>query len=519
MKVVDPERMRQMDRKAIEGYGVPGIVLMENAGRGVAEAILERYPHVREGRVSVVCGKGNNGGDGFVVARHLRNRGVHVEVFLLSREEDVKGDALTNLKVWKAMGGGVTVWMGEDDVEASLSPLRHSRLIVDAIFGTGLDHEPSGVYGRAIDILNALPIPVVSVDIPSGLHGRSGRPLGRAVRADMTVTMALPKLGCLIYPGLEYTGELRVVDIGMPKEVMEEVESPFFLIEDDMVRGMMRRRKGDTHKGETGHLLIVAGSKGKTGAAAMTALGALRVGAGLVTLGIPESLNPVLEEKLTEAMTFPLRETPDATISSSAVDDIRALMKTRKAIAIGPGLTVHPDVREVVLWLLRECALPMVLDADAINCLVGELDVLRGVEAPVILTPHPGEMARLVGMTPQEVQERRVEIAQEFAVEYGVYLILKGARTLVAEPGGKVYINPTGNPGMATGGVGDVLTGVIGGLLVQGYSPIQASIMGVYLHGLAGDRVADERGGIGMVATDIAHSLPKVIKGFLSRVS
>ncbi len=512
MKVVDPETMRLMDRKAIEEYGIPGLILMENAGRGVVECVIERYGEVRGKRVSILCGKGNNGGDGLVVARHLRNRGAEVGLYLFSREEDLRGDALVNLRIWKAMGGGVEVVLEEEDLEGMVSPLRHSKLIIDALFGTGLNSEPAGVYGRAIDLINGLSIPVVSIDIPSGLHGRDGRPLGRAVMADMTVTMALPKVGCLIYPGVDHVGELRVVDIGMPYKVCEEVDSPYHLIDREMVEGMVRRRRGDTHKGEAGHLLVIAGSTGKTGAAAMTAMGALRTGAGLVTLGVARSLNPILEEKVTEVMTHPLPETDGGTISSEALEEIRSLMRTRRAVAIGPGLTVHPEVRALVAGLIRESTLPLVIDADGINSLVGEASVLKDAKAPCILTPHPGEMARLLSMTPEEVQARRVEVARGFATEYGVYLVLKGARTLVADPQGRVYINPTGNPGMATGGVGDVLTGVIGGLLVQGYPPLQASIMGVYLHGMAGDMVAEERGGIGMVATDLLEYLPRALR-------
>lgn len=511
-KVVDPETMRLMDRRAIEDYGVPGVVLMENAGRGVVECVVGRYPEIKGGRVSILCGKGNNGGDGLVAARHLRNKGMEVDLYLLSKEEDVKGDALVNLRIWKAMGGKVETILSEEDLERVVSPLRHSRLIIDALLGTGLDSEPVGIYGRVIDLINSLSIPVVSIDIPSGLHGRHGRPLGRAVMADMTVTMGLPKLGCLIYPGVTYVGELRVVDIGMPQRVYEEVDSPYYLIDMEMVKEMVRKRRGDAHKGEAGHLLVIAGSIGKTGAAAMASMGALRVGAGLVTLGVPESLNPILEEKVTEVMTHPLPETEEATISLEAIEEIRSLMRTRKAVAIGPGLTTHPEVRSLMVDLIRESVLPLVIDADGINSLAGEVAILKETKAPCILTPHPGEMARLIGMRPEDVQARRVEIARGFALEYGAYLVLKGARTLVADPQGRVYINPTGNPGMATGGVGDVLTGMIGGLLVQGYTPIQASIMGVYLHGMAGDMVAKERGEIGMVATDLLEYLPKVMR-------
>lgn len=514
MRVVDPEQMRRMDVKTIEGYGLPGICLMENAGKGVAGFILEGYPSLIGKRVSIFCGRGNNGGDGFVAARYFKNNGVNVDVYILAKERDVKGDALTNLNVWKAMGEKVFSILKPGDIEDYRSSIVHSKVIVDAIFGTGLKTNPQGIYAAVIDYINSLNIPVVSVDIPSGLNGRTGYPMERAVKADLTVTLGFPKIGLLVYPGIDYTGELKVVDIGMPAKVAEEENTPYHLIDEVMVKGILRRRRGDAHKGEAGHLLVLAGSCGKTGAAALTSIGALRAGCGLVTLGIPRSLNPVMEEKLTEVMTYPLEETEEATISSSAIEAIWGLIKMRKAVAIGPGLTTHPEVKEVVLELIERSPVPLIIDADAINCLVGETDTLKKAKSPCILTPHPGEMGRLLSMTPDELQRERVDIARGFAMEHKVYVVLKGARTLVADPEGQLYINPTGNPGMATAGTGDVLTGIIGGFLCQGYLPLHSSILGVYLHGKAGDRVACERGEIGIIATDLLDSLPKVIKDY-----
>ncbi len=516
MRIVDPDTMKVLDKKSIDEYGVPGIVLMENAGRSVVDAIMDRYPRVLGKRVSIFCGRGNNGGDGFVVARHLRNRGVAVHLCLLSEVDGVRGDAAINLKIWRNMGEEVNTILSRQDIERHKKDIVHSSLIVDAIFGTGLSKEPEGIFGDVIDLINSLNLPVVSIDIPSGLDGRTGMAIGRSVKADMTVTMALPKIGLVVYPGLDYAGRLIVADIGMPHNLLEEEDFRYHLIDESMIKGVIKRRRGDTHKGDAGHLLVIAGSRGKTGAAALTSLSGLRAGAGLVTLALPASLNPIMEEKLTEVMTCPVDETGEAVISFDAINDIKGLLHTRNAIAIGPGLTPHPDIKRLVIELIRESSIPIVIDADGINSLVGETDILKEARSPCILTPHPGEMARLISSTPDDVQSRRIDVAKEFALEHRVYLVLKGARTVIADPEGTIYINTTGNPGMATAGTGDVLTGVIAGLLCQGYSALQATIVGVYIHGKAGDAVADEKGVRGMIAGDIMERIPYVVKDFLT---
>lgn len=512
MKVVDSKTMRLLDEIAIKRYGIPGIVLMENAGRGAAEVILKKYPLLN--KVSIFAGKGNNGGDGFVIARHFRNKGFDATVYLLAKESDVKGDAKINLDIWKKMGGEICAIKKNIDIKKYASKIRHSQLIVDAIFGTGLSLNINGIYKNGIEFINSLNKKVVSIDVPSGIDASTGKALGCCVKADMTITMALPKVGLIAYPGADYAGNLEVVDIGMPKNIIDAADIKCETIDKDFIKGVLKKRPKNSHKGTFGHVLVLAGSVGKTGAAAMTCLGAMRSGTGLVTLGISESLNPIMEEKLTEVMTEPLPETKSKTLGAVSFEKIKTIAKDKQAIAIGPGLTTTTDVKEVVLKIIQETRIPMVIDADAANVLKGNMDMLKKAKAPIILTPHPGEMARLLGLSTKDVQADRINIASRFAIKNNVILVLKGARTVIAEPSGRVYINMTGNAGMATAGTGDVLTGMVAGFIAQGYLPIDAARVGVYMHGLAGDCIAKKIGEIGMMAGDILNILPNVLNSF-----
>ncbi|MFQ5901887.1 MAG: NAD(P)H-hydrate dehydratase [Thermodesulfobacteriota bacterium] len=512
MKVVDAETIRRIDMRAIRDYGLPGIALMENAGRGVFEVISKEFGELAGKRVSIFCGKGNNGGDGMVVARHLKNRGARPVVYLLAEEDGVKGDARINLNVWKEMGGEINTILSTSDIRRYESPVRHSALLVDAILGTGLSTEVKGVYSETIDCINSMDIPIVSIDTPSGLDCNTGRVLGRCVDADITVTLGCPKVGLLVLDGVDYTGILEIVDIGIPSDITDDIPSSYTLLDDEEIKESLVTRRIDFHKGDAGHLVVLAGSPGKTGAAALVSVAALRAGAGLVTLGIPETLNPIMEEKLTEVMTHPFSGTGGKTFGPDDIDDIKELLKGKKALAIGPGLTTGPDVKKLVLRLIEEVDIPMVIDADAISCLAGDTEVLLRVKAPIVLTPHPGEMARLKDTTSDMIQRDRLHVARKFAEEHSVVMVLKGARTLVSDPDGHVYINPTGNPGMATAGTGDVLTGIIGGLLAKGYTPLESAKIGVYIHGMAGDMVAARIGMEGLIATDILEELPVAFK-------
>ncbi|MBM4123783.1 MAG: NAD(P)H-hydrate dehydratase, partial [Nitrospira sp.] len=392
--------------------------------------------------------------------------------------------------------------------------LRKSHLIVDALLGTGLSAPVAGPYRAAIEAITASALPVVAVDLPSGVHADTGAVMGAAVRASLTVTFALPKLGLYIGPGIDHAGTVRIVDIGIPPSFADEVPSRIALMTIEEANRLLPRRLPSSHKGTYGHAGVIAGSVGKTGAAALAAKAALRIGAGLVTVATPSSVNDTLEAKLLEAMTVPMPETKARTLARSGLDRLLAFVHARSAVAIGPGLTTHPETVDLLQALIPRLEKPAVLDADALNALAGRPALLAECKAPLILTPHPGEMARLEEeATPQSINEDRIGIATRFANRRGVMLVLKGARTVVAHPDGRVTICPTGNPGMATAGTGDVLTGILVGLLAQRLSPWEAACAGTYFHGLAGDLAAAEFGLAGMIAGDVIERIPQAING------
>lgn len=514
MKVVTGETMQLMDRRAIEEFGIPGIHLMENAGRGCARAICERFGPAAGRMALIVAGKGNNGGDGYVIARLLRENGWEVQTVVLAARHEIAGDALINLERLDP----ATVSFSPPP--AGLAPYGHhlerAAVIVDALFGTGLRSEVRGGLAEAIELLNGAGKPVVAVDIPSGIDAGSGRVLGCAVRAELTVTFALAKLGHVLYPGAEHCGALRVVDIGIPSPVAADAEG-FDFVDRETARLLVRPRDRRAHKGNFGHCLVIAGSTGKTGAAAMAANSAVRAGSGLVTLAVPASLNSILEVKTTEAMTLALPDDGTGRLTDVSVPEALAALGGKSAVALGPGISWHPDTAKLVRRLVTAVEAPLVMDADGLNALSEDLDVLRHKRCDcLVLTPHPGEMARLTGSSTAAVEEDRIGAARSFAGRYGVYLILKGARTVIAAPDGRIAINGSGNPGMSSGGMGDVLTGIVASLLGQGYTPFDACRLGVYIHGHAADLVAADKGEIGMSAVDVQEMLPWAFKTLTS---
>ncbi len=514
MKVATAEEMQELDRKAIETYRIPGIVLMENAGRGAAEVISSSFPEIHKKKIAIIAGKGNNGGDGFVIARYLLNQGIYVRVYLLTDPKGLRGDAETNFGIFHRMKGEVVSVPSSKDYIKVKKDLEKFDILVDGIFGTGLDAEVRGYYREVIDHLNTLQRPMVAIDIPSGLDADTGKPLGTAIRASLTVTFGLPKIGHLIPPGLDYVGKVKVIDIGIPKRLVEEEKIPTYLLEkEEIQRWLSVPRNPDTHKGDYGHLLVIAGSVGKTGAAVMACQAALRMGAGLVTLAIPKSLNAIMEMKLTEVMTEPLPETPKQTLSLRAFSTIVRLCENKRAVIIGPGLGTLKETQSLILKLIRTLDLPIILDADGLTALATQPKTLPIKNRSLMLTPHPGEMARLVRSQVKEVLEDRVGLSRNFSQSQHVHLILKGHPTLISTPKGEVYINPTGNPGMASGGTGDVLTGMIGGLVCQGFDILPSLQIAVYLHGMAGDEGAREMGEKSLIATDIIEKIPALLKG------
>jgi len=505
MRVVTAHTMQEIDKLAIEECGIAGLKLMENAGRSCVDEIVGEFG--LKGRAVVISGKGNNGGDGYVIARLLSQKGWNVKVFILAEREQISGDAAVNLdKLAPAM---VNFCPHEGQLPAlHMEEIFQADVIVDALLGTGLRSDIAGVYQEAIGLINASGRPVLAVDIPSGIHGTTGRVLGDAVRAYITVTFAFAKLGHVLYPGAEHTGRLVIADIGIPPKLMESATGYDFL-NDESMRPMLRRRDRQAHKGHFGHCLIIAGSIGKTGAAALSANSATRAGSGLVTLAVAESLHPILEVKTTEAMTVPLPDAGSGYLTSSCFPNIEKLVDGKDALAIGPGLDRRPGTVALVHTVVENVGLPMVIDADGLNALADDINVLRRKKsANVVLTPHPGEMARLLGTSIPDVEAIRISVAQEFARNFGVYLVLKGSRTIIASPAGTAAINGSGNPGMATGGMGDVLTGIIVSLLGQGYAAWDACRLGVFIHGHAADMVAEDKGEIGITARDVQEMLP-----------
>ena len=519
MKVVTAAEMRQIDQDTIEGVGIPGIVLMETAGSAIVRAIEQHYPTCR--RIGIFAGKGNNGGDGIVIARQLAHAGHDVNLFLVSPQESFRGEACTNLQIAKNLG----LWIKEILTDAELKSdanIADCELLVDAIFGTGLRGAVRDPIASVINTINSLRTPIFSVDLPSGLDADTGHPLGTCVQADRTVTIGLPKRGLLVHPGAEVAGKLEVVDIGFPEQVIDAQGIKVNWITTTQASQWVPPRPSASHKGTYGRVLVVAGSTGMTGAAALASEAALRAGAGLVTLAAPKHLNPILEGLLPEVMTLALPETDAGSLSVSATSAILEFAeKTKSVLAIGPGLSQHPDTVLLVHQLVREnreqaLNLRMVVDADGLNALSQVPEVISLLDREAILTPHPGEMSRLTSSSVPGLEADRIRTAQQFASEHNLTLVFKGAPTVTGLPNGDVWINSTGNPGMATGGMGDVLTGIIAGLMAQGHSSETAAVLGVYLHGLAGDITAEALGMHGLIASDVLKAVPRAISSLIA---
>ena len=510
MIVVTAREMKQLDSRTIEEYDVPAEWLMENAGRRVVEEIENTWGPVKGKRIAIVCGKGNNGGDGLVAARHLLKRSARTRVYLMGPTAAVMGEARTNLERFREIGGTIQA-LDEESAGRLAGELSEQDIVIDALFGTGLSSPLTGLAAQAVEAINASGKPVLSVDLPSGIHTDTGQIMGTAVKADVTVTLALPKRGLLLWPGAEQAGRLEIRDIGIPEALVSQISPTVRWLSAPEHSAILKRRPMNAHKGSFGHVLVIAGSIGKGGAAVMTSLSALRIGGGLVTLAVPSSLEGALPDRPLEIMTLPLPQTEDRTLAPSGLDSLLKFAEDKTVAAIGPGLSTQPETARLVHDLITNLSIPMVIDADGLNILASHLDILKQARAPIVLTPHPGEMARLAGTSSEAVQADRLAAASEFVGRYPVTLVLKGARTVIADRDGILTINTTGNPGMATAGTGDVLTGIIAGLIAQGYTPDQAACLGVYLHGLAGDLAADEIGEIGFLAGDLIRQIPAAL--------
>jgi len=507
------KEMKSIDNRAITKHGIPGLVLMENAGRGVVKVIENCFDLSRSPKVTIVCGSGNNGGDGMVVCRHLQAAGAVPKCFLLGKKKKLRGDARTNLDILESAGFHI-VEMENSVTREFTEHLQQSDLLVDAIFGTGFEGKLEGLAARVVERMCGSGIPIVAVDCPSGVNSDDGRVENLCVNATVTVTMCLPKTGLFLYPGREAVGQLWVADIGIPESITSEAGVVAQVLESHEI--VLPPREPAGYKTTFGQVAVISGSTGMTGAGAMASCACLRCGAGMVTLCLPESLNIALEAKLTAVMTYPLPETAAKTLSLNALRAIEPLLRKIDVIAIGPGLSTHPETAKLVSSLIQKVTVPMVVDADAINAMSGRVHLFKKRKAPTVITPHPGEMARLTGLPASEIMEDRLGVASRFAAESSAVTVLKGAPTVIASPDGKVFINPKGNSGLATAGSGDVLTGIIAGMLSQGLDPVEAAKTSVYLHGLAGDIVADQYTEYGVVATDLLEAIPSAINSILN---
>ena len=549
MKALTAAEMREVDRLTTERFDVSGLALMETAGKSVADVFLEQYAHKNTeppGRVCVLCGRGNNGGDGFVVARHLCEEAEHIEVYLFAQPEELRGKAAKNFERWREQGGGVTQIQNEAEWERAWPQIAAAEVIFDALLGTGIRGAASGLVAQAIEDLNRLsqnataahPAWIVAVDTPSGLPSDGEAAVGPVVRAHLTVTFTAPKLGQLISPDAACCGQLVVRSIGSPAALVEEIgRSRVRWAGPDEFAGLPLVRAAEAHKGSYGHVLLVAGSVGKSGAAVLAGQAALRGGAGLVTVATPDSVLPTVAAAHPELMTEPLFSTEDGTASKRNLVTTPSLpehedtlstvvlnkfneeitfpferIRTGKTVlAVGPGLGVHPETQEFIRSIVRAGDQPVVLDADGLNAFVGHTQEFAGRKAkPLVLTPHPGEMARLLGVSNSQVQQDRVQSAVQAARQWNAYVVLKGFHTVLASPQGEVFVNTTGNAGLAKGGSGDVLTGLLAALIAQfGSSDIlRVLALGVYLHGLAAELLSQQSDASGMLAGEVAHAIP-----------
>lgn len=516
MRILSAEAMREVDRAAIEDLGIPSLVLMENAAIGVVEAMGKAFGEAES--AAIFCGPGNNGGDGLAVARHLAVRGWEVRVFLFTGGRELSGDAAVQLGICRKAEMPVLEVASGEGLTSALEAAAECDVVVDALFGAGLTRPLEGLFAQVVEGLNALPAPCVAVDLPSGLAGSQARPIGPHVQAALTVTFAAPKVAHVFPPASDAVGEMVVTDLGIPPRLVDEVEEEtgdLHLLMGEELAELLPEREPGTHKGDYGHALIVAGSPGKAGAAILAARAAVRAGAGLVTVAVPEPILQTVDLGSIESMTLGLPAGGTGQVAEGAADVLLDAAEGKAVVALGPGMGQEAVTAAAIRRIALECPLPLVLDADGLNAFAGRAGELSSRRAETILTPHPGELGRLLGISTSTILEDRVAAARGAAEETGAIVVLKGHLSLVAS-GTAVFVNPTGNPGMATGGTGDVLTGLIAGLLAQGLDALDATLVAVYLHGLAGDLAASRMGEAPLAASDLIEILPAAFSALKS---
>ena len=516
LPIVTASQMAAMDRFTIDRIGIPGAALMESAGRGVVEALIEHPLTSGASRYVILCGKGNNGGDGFVVARYLNEivgDDGFVSLFLCGLLESLKGDCRTMASAAIACGVEIQEIRDDDDLKMLAGALVSSDCVIDALLGSGTEGAPRGMIASVVELIAEFDMPVVAVDCPTGVDMDSGLVHPTSISADLTVTFGAEKIGHRFYPGRESCGKVEVVDIGIPGFAEDEADISLYLAEESDIDGMLPARPADSHKGNYGRVSVVGGSRGFTGAAVMTCESALAAGSGLVSAAIPASLNAVFESKLTEAMTRPVDDGSETgQFCPDAVDElVDSFNSSFDAVAVGPGLGSGESAAKFARSLVKKLNVPLVLDADGLNAFAGRADELTPYGCPLVVTPHPGEMSRLSGLSVEEIRKRPIEVARSFAASHCCVTVLKGAPTIIAEPSGYTVINPTGSQALAKGGSGDVLTGLILSMIGQGANAFDAAVIAVYLHGLAGDIARESLGLRGVLASDIIDAIPAAL--------
>jgi NAD(P)H-hydrate epimerase len=517
LSLVDAQQIKDIDELAVRQFGMSSLLLMENAGRSVVEEIEHRYGSVEGTNVLVIAGKGKNGGDGFVAAWHAVQRGAYVTVLFIGNEAETQGDVKTNYDILKRMGDARLNLIRSFKVK-DFSRMRFD-FIIDAIVGISFHGEIRGKFKAVVDWINSQHnSKIVAVDVPSGLDASTGRCSSTVVKAGLTVTMALPKIGLYLGKGREVTGSVAVADIQIPARLVEKQKSKVYLIEEKDIQNGLPVRSIAAHKQSVGKIFVIAGSKGLTGAALLCSQSAMKAGAGAVVLGIPSAVFSAVSRRTLEVMPYELPSTRDGSVAFSAMDSIAQKMKWADVVLLGPGLSQNSETMDMIRRVIAVSEKPLVVDADGLNALSKNLALLKRRKCKsVILTPHLGEFSRLTSLSVDEIEKNKIEIARSFARKHDVVLVLKSAPTITAVPHGEIFVNPTGNAGMATAGSGDVLAGIIAALVGQHNTPAQAGINGVYVHGSAGDIARDEIGEMGMLASDIMNRIPIALKQLQDR--
>ena len=514
LKLVSTAQMREIDRRSIEDFGVPETILMENAGLQTLHYLEECLDGLSGRRIGIFCGKGNNGGDGFVLARHLHLKGVDTAVYLLAEKKSLKGDAKLNMEAFANMGGKIKEFLSESDVRKHKIAIRHADALVDAILGTGIKSELAGIYKTAVEKINDWGRYVLAVDIPSGLCSDRGDVYGLHVRADATITFGYPMTGMAFYPAAKSVGRLKSVNISFPQQVLDESDCEAYLPDNDWARETLPERPQDAHKGRFGHAVVSGGSTGMGGALGLASYAALKVGAGLVTAAASHQLCREFELGIKDVMSYHLG---DDLAKPENAEALVEFCKDKSVLLIGPGMGRGAGLTELVSGVVENSRVPLVIDADGLNNLAPNKDILKKVKQPVVITPHPGEMSRLNEMGTDEINKNRLEVAKSFSSRYNCVTVLKGARTVVADPDGTAYVNMTGNVNLATGGTGDVLSGMIAGFMAQNVEPVKAAALAVYIHGLAADIYTHEENPYSLSASDLLDYIPIAITELLNK--